>query len=91
MNVAGELSELTGAEPICFSTALVAGVLTMVKYNPDGSFDAYLQAKSPGVDKESNWLPIPPSGVVNVTIRIYDPKPEALQANYKIPPVTKVQ
>ena len=34
----------------------------MVKYNPDSSLDVYLQAKSPGPDKESNWLPIPQSG-----------------------------
>jgi hypothetical protein len=63
----------------------------MVKYNSDGSLDVYLQAKSPGADKESNWLPIPPSGMVNMTIRIYDPKPEAVQAGYKIPPIRMVQ
>ena len=63
----------------------------MVKYNPDGSLDVYLQAKSPGADKESNWLPIPPSGLVNLTIRIYDPKKEALEPSYKIPPIRKVQ
>ena len=63
----------------------------MVKYKPDGSLDVYLQAKSPGADKESNWMPIPPSGMVNVTIRIYDPKPEALKPDYKIPSITKVQ
>ena len=27
--------------------------------NPDGSVDLYLQAESPGKDKESNWLPAP--------------------------------
>ena len=63
----------------------------MPKYNADGSLDVYLQAKSPGPDKESNWLPIPQSDVFNLTIRIYDPKKEALEAGYKIPPVKKVQ
>jgi hypothetical protein len=62
----------------------------MVKYNPDGSQDAYLQAESPGPDKESNWLPIPRSGLVNVTIRIYDPKDEAKSAEYEIPPLKRV-
>jgi hypothetical protein len=61
----------------------------MVKYNPDGSLDVYLQAKSPGPDKESNWLPIPASGMINLTIRIYDPKKEALEPGYKIPPIKK--
>jgi hypothetical protein len=63
----------------------------MVKYNPDGSFDVYLQAKSPGPQKESNWLPIPQTGIVNLTIRIYDPKPEAREAGYKIPSIRKIQ
>jgi hypothetical protein len=61
----------------------------MVKYNADGSLDLYLQVKSPGADKESNWLPIPPSGLVNLTIRIYDPTQEAREPGYKIPPVVK--
>ncbi|MBV8071495.1 MAG: DUF1214 domain-containing protein [Acidobacteriaceae bacterium] len=60
------------------------------QYNPDGSLDIYLQVKSPGPDKESNWLPIPPSGMFNVTIRIYDPKPQALDPSCKFPPVKKV-
>ncbi len=63
----------------------------MVKYNSDGSLDVYLQAKSPGADKESNWLPIPQSGLVTVTIRVYDPKDEAKTTSYKIPPIVKVQ
>jgi hypothetical protein len=61
----------------------------MVKYNADGSLDVYLQANSPGADKESNWLPVPRSGLFNATIRIYDPKQEALQPGYKVPPIRK--
>jgi hypothetical protein len=62
-----------------------------LKYNADGSLDIYIQAKSPGSHKESNWLPTPPSGMFNLTIRIYQPKQEALDGTYKLPPVTKVQ
>jgi len=35
-------------------------------------------------------LPIPQSGLVNVTIRVYDPKDEAKIKDYKIPPVLKM-
>ena len=60
------------------------------KYNADGSLDIYLQATSPGADKEANWLPIPASGMINVTLRIYDPKPEALDPAHKFPPIQRV-
>jgi hypothetical protein len=32
-----------------------------LKTNPDGSVDLYIQKDAPGPDKESNWLPAPPS------------------------------
>ena len=62
----------------------------LLKDNRDGSLDVYIQANSPGPDKEPNWLPLPPRGMVNLTIRIYNPKKEALDAAYKFPPVTRV-
>ena len=49
------------------------------------------QAKSPGPDKESNWLPIPPSGMFNLTIRIYNPTTEGLDPAHKFPPVQRVR
>ena len=63
----------------------------MVKHNPDGSLDVYLQAKSPGPDKESNWLPIPQSGLVNVTLRVYVPKDEAKSPDYRVPALQRVE
>ena len=59
------------------------------KYNGDGSLDLYFQ-KSPGADKEANWLPAP-KGPFNLTMRIYAPKSEALTGKWNPPPVTRLQ
>jgi hypothetical protein len=60
-----------------------------LKFNPGGSLDIYLQAESPGKDKEANWLPTPP-GQFNLTIRNYWPKEAALDGTYKNPPVRRI-
>jgi hypothetical protein len=62
-----------------------------LKYNLDGSLDIYIQAASPGKDKEANWLPAPPQGELNIVIRNYWPKEEALNGTYKNPPIKRVQ
>ena len=62
-----------------------------LKYNADGSLDLYIQAASPGADKEANWLPAPASGPFNLTVRIYWPTEAVLDGTYKLPPVRKVQ
>ena len=73
-----------------------------LKFNADGSLEIYIQAKSPGAENESNWLPCPPSGPFNLTIRVYQPKQEIMDgrtenhmiveaSTYKIPPVRKVK
>ena len=61
--------------------------------NADGSIDLYLQAESPGKDKEANWLPAP-KGKFQLVMRIYAPKkspPSILDGTWTPPPVTKVQ
>jgi hypothetical protein len=60
-----------------------------LKFNADGSLDIYLQAESPGAEKQSNWLPTPP-GPFNLTLRNYFPKEAAYDGSYKVPPVKKV-
>ena len=50
-------------------------MLPSMKTNPDGSLTLYIQHKSPGADKESNWLPAP-HGPIYVVMRLYWPKPE---------------
>jgi hypothetical protein len=50
----------------------------------DGGLTLYFQNTSPGADKESNWLPAP-SGPFAVYMRLYWPKPEALDGRWKRP------
>ncbi|MGX1099205.1 hypothetical protein ACSSVZ_003255 [Amorphus sp. MBR-141] len=58
--------------------------------NPDGSIDLYVQADSPGADKQANWLPAP-GGPFNVTMRLYAPRPEVLIGTWAPPGITRVE
>ncbi len=46
-----------------------------MKKNEDGSLTLYIQNKSPGADKEANWLPAP-DGPIYLVMRLYWPKTE---------------
>jgi hypothetical protein len=48
-------------------------MLPTMKTNADGSLTLYIQSKSPGADKESNWLPAP-NGPIYLVMRLYWPK-----------------
>jgi hypothetical protein len=48
-------------------------MLPALKTNADGSLTLYIRNKSPGADKESNWLPAP-NGPIYLVIRLYWPK-----------------
>ena len=50
-------------------------MLPSLKTNPDGSLTLYIQHKSPGADKEANWLPAP-SGPIYMVMRLYWPRTE---------------
>ena len=64
-----------------------------LKANADGSVDLYIQNQSPGVDKESNWLPAPKDKFI-LMLRLYWPReknPSIINGTWKIPAVTKVK
>jgi hypothetical protein len=58
--------------------------------NPDGSVDLYLQADSPGKDKEANWLPAP-KGKFQLVLRMYGPakSPPSILDGTWTPPAVK--
>lgn len=62
-----------------------------LKYGADGSLDIYIQHANPGAEKESNWLPAPASGGANITMRLYAPKPEALDGRWAPPAIVRAQ
>ena len=64
-----------------------------LKPNADGSVDLYIQNESPGVDKESNWLPAPKDKFI-LMLRLYWPKatpPSILDGTWRIPQVKAVE
>jgi hypothetical protein len=50
-------------------------MLPGLKKNADGSVTLYIQNKTPGADKEANWLPAP-NGEIYLVMRLYWPKAE---------------
>ena len=56
--------------------------------NPDGSITLYVQHASPGADREANWLPAP-EGPFTVFMRVYWPKPEALDGTWQPPKLVR--
>src|SRR5206468_11423199 len=71
-------------------------MLPTMKTNAEGSLTLYIQNKSPGADKESNWLPAP-NGPIYLVLRLYWPKvepPSILpvgEGTWKPPGIQKVQ
>ncbi len=59
--------------------------------NADGSVDLYIQADSPGKDKEANWLPAPKAKFIPM-LRLYWPKetpPSIIDGTWKPPAITE--
>lgn len=66
-------------------------MLPGLKLDAHGGLTLLIQHDSPpGNEKESNWLPAP-SGPFWMAMRLYWPKPEALNGTWKQPPLMRVQ
>jgi hypothetical protein len=58
-------------------------------FNGDGSLDIVVQNEDPGPQQRANWLPGPAHGPITMTLRIYAPRPEALDGRWTPPPVVR--
>jgi len=61
-----------------------------LKYNADGSLTLYAGAKSPGKDKESNWLPAP-NEPFSLYLRAYWPEKAIVDGTWLPPQVVMVK
>jgi len=61
-----------------------------LKYNADGSLTLYASAKSPGKDKESNWLPAP-KGPFSLFLRAYWADQSIIDGTWTPPKVVTVK
>jgi hypothetical protein len=59
-----------------------------LKYNADGSLTLYAGKKSPGANKESNWLPAP-EGTFSLYIRAYWGKQSILDGSWQPPKIQR--
>jgi hypothetical protein len=60
-----------------------------VRLGDDGSLTIYIQKDPPGGDKDSNWLPSG-GGRIQLAMRAYLPRPEALDGRWQLPAVRRV-
>ena len=61
-----------------------------LKFNDDGSLTLFAGAKSPGKNKESNWLPAP-EGPFSLYLRAYWGQEAILDGTWQPPVVKKAQ
>jgi len=66
-----------------------SSMLPGLKRDADGGITLYVQNESPGAEKEPNWLPAP-KGPFFAVMRLYWPKPEALNGKWKAPPLQRI-
>lgn len=64
-------------------------MLPKLARDTDGGLTLHIQNDSPGEDKEANWLPAP-GGPFFLAMRLYWPKQEALNGQWKAPAVVRM-
>jgi hypothetical protein len=69
-------------------TRAISGTRPLRK-NSDGSVTIYIQKNNPGKFLRANWLPSP-QGDFNVSLRLYEPKADALSLKWEPPTVEHV-
>ena len=65
-------------------------MLPQLKRDADGGLTLTIENESPGKNTEANWLPAP-KGPFIMYMRLYSPKPEALEGKWTAPSVEKAQ
>jgi hypothetical protein len=68
--------------------SLNSGMVPGFAANPDGSITLYIQHSTPGLERESNWLPVP-AGPFLLTFRTYLPGPSIRNGSWLAPPVIR--
>lgn len=66
-----------------------SAMLPSLAQDHDGGYSVFVQHQSPGPGRETNWLPSPPGPFV-IVLRLYWPKPDALDGSWKAPQPVKV-
>lgn len=57
-------------------------------FNDDGSLDLWIQRDDPNDARSANWLPTPRHGTFSLILRLYWPKPEVVNGEWRPPPIT---
>lgn len=57
-------------------------------YGADGSLELYYGPTDPGGEKSANWLPAP-AGPLRIIMRLYAPRPEALDGRWNPPAIAE--
>jgi len=65
-------------------------MLPDLKRDVDGGITLYIQRESPGPERQSNWLPAP-DGPFWAAVRLYWPRPEALDGTWKQPALRRIE
>jgi hypothetical protein len=81
-------SSLLSANPL-HRYLINSPMLPGLKRDDDGGVTLAIQHADPGGDEQANWLPAP-AGPFFVAMRLYWPKPDALDGRWQAPPLVQV-